>query len=353
MQLKKKSAELVTEAIDQWEAESLIDKELAITLKGSIEVTKFDWKRLAKFSFWFAIGCFVISVSSLFVSPVFQELVKIFSKLFKFVDPKLVSGIVTAGLSGLFYFWGLKRRITHPKNIFKNQAIFFFGILLTASSIGLIASLFKGDNVSIIFLLASVIYLLLGLYFPSRLTWVFGLVSLASWFGCETGYESGWGTYYLGMNYPLRFIPFSCCLIALAYYFNRSNTPNKLKQFAKTTFIIGILYLFMSLWILSIWGNYAEISGSRFVWSIVFGLAALGSIYHGLRFDNGVSKGFGVTFFLINLYTKFFELFWGSWDKSIFFAILGISFWLIGSNAEKVWLINAKNQDSEKGDFAN
>jgi hypothetical protein len=40
-------------------------------------------------------------------------------------------------------------------------------------------------------------------------------------------------------------------------------------------------------------------------------------------------RGFGMTSFFIEPYTKFFEYFWEGLHKAIFFAILGVSFWLI------------------------
>ena len=48
-------------------------------------------------------------------------------------------------------------------------------------------------------------------------------------------------------------------------------------------------------------------------------------------------EGFGVTFLGINLYTRFFELFWNNLHKAIFFALLAASFWYIGSKAETIW----------------
>lgn len=170
--------------------------------------------------------------------------------------------------------------------------------------------------------------------------WVFALISIGSWFGCETGYMSGWGMYFLGMNYPLRFIPFSIFIIGLAFFFRSINEPKKYQQFFKPTYVIGMLYLFMSLWILSLWDHG---NASNLLWSIMFGLVALGSICYGLKYDDGVARGFGITFFLINLYTKYFEYFWDVTHKAIFFFILGLSFWLIGSRAEKLWLFISKN----------
>jgi hypothetical protein len=95
---------------------------------------------------------------------------------------------------------------------------------------------------------------------------------------------------------------------------------------------------------MSIFGNYGDLHAwerakqiELFYWSILFGLVACGSIYHGLKYDNGITKGFGLTFLFINLYTRFFELFWNSIHKAIIFAMLGFSFWYLGTKAEKIW----------------
>jgi hypothetical protein len=61
------------------------------------------------------------------------------------------------------------------------------------------------------------------------------------------------------------------------------------------------------------------------------------AIYYGLRHENDITKGFGITFLGINLYTRFFELFWNNLRKAVFFALLAVSFWYIGSKAETIW----------------
>ena len=60
------------------------------------------------------------------------------------------------------------------------------------------------------------------------------------------------------------------------------------------------------------------------------------SIWHGLRFDDSTTKGFGLTFLGINLYTKFFEYFWG-WYKPFFFSVLAGTLAVLGKYAENVW----------------
>ena len=44
-----------------------------------------------------------------------------------------------------------------------------------------------------------------------------------------------------------------------------------------------------------------------------------------------MSRGFGLTFLFINLYTRFFEHFWDHMHKAIFFALLAVSFWCLGT----------------------
>ena len=172
----------------------------------------------------------------------------------------------------------------------------------------------------------------------------------SGWMGTETGYMSGWGAYYLGMNYPLRFVLFGALLTGCALALEHHPIAHR---FFRATLAMGLLYLFISLWIMSIFGNYGDMRQwervkqiELFHWSIIFGAVACGAIYHGLKYDNDMTKGFGLTFLGINLYTRFFELFWNALHKALFFALLGLSFWYIGSKAETIW--NLGKQDADR-----
>ena len=119
---------------------------------------------------------------------------------------------------------------------------------------------------------------------------------------------------------------------------------NFFEHFLRTTLTVGLLYFFIALWIMSIFGNYGDMASwsevkqyQLFYWAVLFAAAACVAIYHGLRKENGVTKGFGITFLLLNLYTRYFEYFWDLTHKAVFFAILGVSFWYLASRVEKVW----------------
>jgi hypothetical protein len=338
MDFSKKQGQFLNDTISQWETNGTITKDTAESLKKSFSIRPFDYKKLAKYSFWAAIICSVIAFGAIIADYYLIELIKrIFS------SSNIVLCLIFAVLAAAIYYLGLRARQKKPEKIFSNEAIIFIGVLLTAVSIGYLGKALDtgSGHFSILFLLSTAIYAALAFWFPSKLVWLFSLLSLGSWFGAETGYVSGWGAYFLGMNYPLRFVLFGGILVAISFILKNKT---KLSAFHKPTYIMGLLYLFIALWILSIFGNYDDMDSwyntkqiELFHWGFLFALASIGAIYYGLKQDDYASRSFGITFLFINLYTKYFEYFWDAIHKAVFFIILAVSFWLIGQRAEKIW----------------
>ena len=338
MKLPRKKAAFLRETIQEWKQAGLLAEPQAEQLLQSIAVQTFDWRRLAKYAFWMALASFFISVTAALAEEWLAELLK---RIFD--APAAVKSIGFAAVAAWLYWRGLQQRALHPAMRYRNEAIMFLGVASTAGSIHQLGvALDTGSgHFSLLLLLSFLVYAALGLWFESNLIWVFALVSLGSWMGTETGYVSGWGAYYLGMNYPLRFLLFGGILTGAAL--SLENHPIG-QRFFRSTLTMGLLYLFIALWLLSIFGNYGDMHAwerakqiELFHWSLLFGLVACGAIYHGLRCDNSITKGFGLTFLFINLYTRFFEYFWEPLHKAIVFALLGLSFWYLGTKAEKIW----------------
>ena len=341
LNLDKQESEFLDATIRQWEIEKIIDPATAEKLHSSYEVKGFDWKRLAQYSFWVALACGIIAIASLIIDDV---VITWLEKLYDTPDIiiSLVSGIFAAAL----LYEGNKRKHKYPERVFSNEAIIFFGILFTASSIAYLGKTFDNGrgHFSILFLLSVIVYALLAIKFKSGLIWAFALVSLGSWFGTETGYQTDWSHYFLGMNYPFRFVAFGFLLVASSFALVR---VKKLIEFRDLTYIIGLLYLFVSLWLLSIFGNFATLEDWMKVkqieliyWGIISVLVAILVTVYGLRKKDFIAREFGITFLLINLYSRYFEYLWDITDKTIFFAVLALSFWLIGRKAEKIWNVD-------------
>lgn len=349
MQFNKKQGLFLTKTIQDWQAQGIISPETADTLSSSFKIRPFDWARLAKYSFWISIICAVIAVAAILLDAMLMELLQ---RLFH--SSGLVPCIIFSILSVVTYILAFKRRKKFPEKTFSNEAIIFIGVLFTAVAVAFFGKFIDtgSGHYSLLFLLSTVIYAVIAFCFPSRLVWIFCLLSLGAWFGTETGYMSGSGAYFLGMNYPLRFILFGSVLVALSFAFKPRAFLN---EFSHSTYVIGLLYLFIALWILSIFGNYSDLDTWREVpqyqlalWGVLFAAVALLTIFYGLKYDDATSRGFGITFLFINLYTRYFEYFWDHTHKAIFFIILAVSFWLIGRYAEKIWNLEFSSLENIK-----
>ncbi len=351
--LSKRQHRFLAETIRWWREAGVIGEDVADALGRSVTPVPFDWKRLARYSLVIAVACLVVAVGAILAD---KALMRLLIRLFD--APAAVKSLAFAALAAAIFRHALRRRAAAPQKLYSNEAIFFVGVLTLATAVGFFGEAIDTGtgHYSILFLIAAVLYALLGLWFPSKQVWVFGLLSLGAWMGTETGYVSGGGAYFLGMNYPLRFVIFGTALVAVSAWGARAGQgragrdaggatlPARLALVARETLVVGLLYLFVALWIMSIFGNYGDVASWQRVrqwellhWSVLFGAAALAAIWYGLREDDAVIRGFGLTFLGINLYTRFFEYFWDTVHKAVFFAALAVSFWLLGTKSEKIW----------------
>ncbi|MGI9276964.1 MAG: hypothetical protein ACR2PT_19225 [Endozoicomonas sp.] len=337
MKVTRKEQRFLRKVLADWHRQGLLDSDRQEVLSQSLEQKAFDWQRLARYSFWSALACILISMGAVVMDA---RLLEIIRELFN--SPPAIKSLFFFGLAVAVFWVGLNLRHRKPDRVFSQDAVFFLGVVAIASSIAFLGETLDSasGHFSLLLLLAAVAYGVIGLCLSSRLVWLFCLLSLGCWFGAETGYISGWGSYYLGMNYPLRFVLFGGALVLFSYLLFGGLTI-----FQHITRVMGLLYLFIALWILSIFGNYGDMEIWLEVkqyellhWSVMFGLASFVAIAVGLKFDDRVMRGFGLVFLFINLYTRFFELCWDNLHKALFFSLLGISLWLLGHYAETIWL---------------
>ncbi|MGV8878592.1 MAG: DUF2157 domain-containing protein [Sphingobacteriaceae bacterium] len=341
LDLDKAESQFLDETIFLWEQEGLINQDTAAHLRTTYETKGFDWKRLAKYSFWIALLCGFIAFASLLID---DEVLNWLKKLYD--TPDILISLFSGLAASCLFLVGMKRKKASPEKQFSNEAIIFVAVLFTACFIAYLGkSLDNGlAHYSLLFLLSVFVYALLASGLNSQMIWLFALVSLGSWFGTETGYQTNWGHYFLGMNYPLRFTAFGILLVTCYFIFKKKPF---MKSFADLTYITGLLYFFVSIWLLSIFGNFGNIADWMKVqqieliyWALLSTTAALAVMIFGLRYNDFIAREFGIAFLLINIYTRYFEYFWDSINKTLFFVILAISFWLIGRKAEKIWNIS-------------
>lgn len=338
MKIDQEKSDFLDEMLERWQQEKLLTEETVQKLRRSYEVKTFDWRRLAQYSFWIAMACGIISLGALLID---DTVLAYLQRLYDTTDG-MISLLSAVGAAALFYF-GFKRKKTKPHEVFSNEALIFTGVLLTANAIAYLGKALNTGtgHFSLLILLSVLVYGVLATIFKSRLIWIFTLISLGAWFGTETGYLSRGNLYFLGMNYPLRFVCFGFVLTAAAFMFKKNE---RLSFFFQVTYISGMVYLFISLWLLSVFGNFGTLDDwygvrqiSLFYWALISAAVCGVSIFVGLKYRDDIAREFGITFLFLNLYTRYFEYFWDSWHKALFFCVLAASFWFIGRRAEKIW----------------
>lgn len=77
------------------------------------------------------------------------------------------------------------------------------------------------------------------------------------------------------MNYPMRFVLLGLLLCGLSVLFKRNDLWSRLAAFERSTLSVGLLYLFISLWILSIFGDYGDMTSwyQAAIWNCSTGLS--------------------------------------------------------------------------------
>lgn len=160
--------------------------------------------------------------------------------------------------------------------------------------------------------------LLLGLSYALRnvLLLVLSAVVFFCWFGGFTGYASGWGAYWFGMNYPLRFLAAAVAIIAIAVIHQQSERGPlaPFRGFCKVWLSCGLFFAEMALWLLSLFGNfdlethYRHLTGAAelFLFNGLWAGLNVVLIWLGARLAMRMLTGYGATFLIIQIYTLFF-----------------------------------------------
>lgn len=340
MQLNKEKFDLLNNAIDEWQNQDLITTEQSQKLKSTVVIRKFDWKQVTIYAFIIAVVCCVLSIIVLLSDKPLRELIE---KILQ-INDVIISCILTVFTLLGFYYTKIRFQ-KHKTTPFRNQSFLLIAAFLSLASISYWAKTMHvfQNNYAGIFLLASIIYVALAIYFNSQTIWVLSILMLAFAYGLFSVLLSNDvdREIFLGMNFPFRFIPFSLILLAFLLLFNKSE---KLKPFYKTHYIVGLLFFFFSLWLVSIFGNFESyerwntVTQFQFIfWDLVLFVLTSFGMYFGLKRNDFVIGNISLMFFILNLITRYFEYFWIPLHKSIFFMILAIVFWLVGSKAEKLW----------------
>jgi len=314
-----KQDKIILKELEEWYKQDMIEESLFNRLSSMYQGDEWDFTTIIKWAL--VIGAIMIGVG----------LISFFALLF---NSTLLGILTLSALCLLLYYFGFKLRERNFKYYFPKtgNALISISTLLLGADIFAINKFLFNEVIhwTILIALISTIYLFIAYFKENTLVLIFSLLGFAAWIGAETGYLSGWGAYYLGLNYPMRFALISPFIILIGY-FHKKIDLSITESFAKTYYSFGLLFLNLSLWILSIYGYQENITIWSFssnniellLFSVLWLLVNVVIFIIGVRFKDRMFVGYSITFIILNLYTRYFEYFWDKMYKSLFFIILG------------------------------
>lgn len=196
----------------------------------------------------------------------------------------------------------------------------FACFILNLTVLGKIFSITPSQNA---FLAWSLLAFVLAYMYGLRLLLVGGIICFVGYLSATTGTWSG--AYWLSFGErPENFIISG----ALLFFLPLVVRHNVHEGFAAIYRVFGLLNVFLPVLLLSNWGaiSYFLISPDRIenIYQILgFILAGL-TIWAGIRYRWRGVTNLGSTFFVIFLYTKFYDWWWDWMPKYLFFLVLGL-----------------------------
>jgi hypothetical protein len=336
MELDKKEADIVNKAIQSWEEDAKISKELAHELRNSYQLRNANVDAIAIYALISAISCGLLAFGALVIDEKWIELLR---KRWGFSEN--IVGIGFTFITALFVVLAKRRQSKVPNARISNEVYNITIILAVAIAITYLTRSLLSDNANyaIPLLIATLAYGFIAILLRSTLIWTVAILSLSGWWGAQTYFWSGGSFRFLGMNYPLRMTLFGLAIWGFSWVMSRVKS---LEYLAEVTYTIGLLLFLIAAWTLSMFGNYDDLTGwqtlkqSHFwYWALGFTVVLILLLVYAIQNKQDTLRDMCLIFFLLNIYTRYFEYFWDRTNKGLFFALLALSFWFVGKKAEQ------------------
>lgn len=333
MELDKEQYEVVHRALTEWEQAGKLQPDKAAELRADLSIRRNDRQQLAQYFFFIALSCTLLAFAAIFLSEKLLERIKAYFAWSDFA----VAGI-TAVLS-ILWFWYIGRRRSGTKSSAYEIYMALGGLSVLTCLVYVCKAIHADATYYTTFLfLATLSLLSLGAVMRSPVLWLGGLLAVTGWFGAATAaYENNY--LFFGMNYAVRYVLFGIVLLAASLGLRSSG---KLLFSRQITYVIALSVFFVALWAVTVFGNFSSLERwqrahqSQIIVYSVFMAAASGlALYLGIRYRDSTARDFGVIFLLVNLYTRYFEYFWDTMNKGLFFLVLAITFGLLGRWLER------------------
>ena len=166
--------------------------------------------------------------------------------------------------------------------------------------------------------------MLLAYTLDLRLLLAAGILCIIAWVSARTGTWSGMYWLHFGER-PENFFPAALLLFLAPIAIPHARFPG----FAVIYRVFALLTLFLPMLVMANWGHisYLDLDPDLIegFYQVMGFVLSAGAIWLGARKHWGDVVNTGSTFFVIFLYTKFFDWWWESMPKYIFFFVMGLT----------------------------
>ncbi len=197
----------------------------------------------------------------------------------------------------------------------------FACFVLNLSMLGQIFNITPSDNAFVVW---GALAFLIAYTCDVRLLLVAGIICVIGFLSARMGAWSGMYWLHFGER-PENFFPAAVILFLIPQFLNH----HRFWGFTSIYRVFGLLTLFIPILILSNWGagSYLNVDGD-FVEGIYqmlgFGLSAA-TIWLGIKKQWNPVVNTGNTFFVIFIYTKFYDWWWTLMPKYLFFLVIALT----------------------------
>lgn len=297
----KRMKRIMRGEVDKLRREGLIGASEYESIASRYPQSAWDYAALGR---WFLIFGAISAAAGLFIlgSRIFQLTLENLAIALGLFVPLCFYTAFRSGQRGLAW---TRRSIELVGGLAVIGLTFTLGIIFSSGS----------GNWPALLLIDLLILLPLAYLLRNVLLLILNVIVFFTWFGGVTGYVSGWGAYFFGMNYPMRFLIAGLLMIGMSLI-HRNAEADRLKSyegFFKVWLSSGVFFSEMALWLMSLFGNfgsifkrYLETAGELVIFNALWAGFNVVLLVAGSRFQVRMLRGYAITFFLIQAYTLYF-----------------------------------------------
>jgi uncharacterized membrane protein len=232
-----------------------------------------------------------------------------------------VAVLVSASLGAFFVTMAIQRK--DPSGYFTKLAamVAFACFVLNIAMLGQIFNITPSDKALLPW---AAFALLLAYAFQLRLLLAAGILCIIAFISARTGTWSGMYWLYFGER-PENFFPAAVIMFFIPQWLRHE----RFTGFAPIYRVFGLITLFLPILVLANWGAWSYLRWGRHLiegsYQVLGFVGSAAVIWLGVRRNWPDTVNTGITFFVIFLYTKFYDWWWNLMPKYLFFLLMGLS----------------------------